>query len=100
MENIVMSRGIEETSAFDAKKLPIMRTLASVHECDVETLYSRIDASELDVHDILSEMVSRNEVEASPKPSSGGRRSEKFTLTLKGWGEYMRVLGSIYELPE
>lgn len=99
MENIVMSRGIEEASAFDAKKLPIMRTLASAHECDIETLYSRIDASELDVHDILSEMVFRNEVEASPN-ASGGRRSEKFTLTLKGWGEYLKVLGSIYELPE
>jgi hypothetical protein len=100
MENIVMSRGIEETSAFDAKKLPIMRTLASAHECDIETLNSRIDASELDVHDILSEMVSRNEVEASSNASSGSRRNEKFTLTLKGWGEYLKILGSIYELPE
>ena len=65
-----------------------------------ETLYSRVDASELDVHDILREMVSKNEVEASPRQPSGGRRNERFTLTLKGWGEYMNVLGSIYELPE
>lgn len=100
MEKLVMSGGIEEPSVFDAKKFPIMRTLARFHECDVETLYSKVDASELDVHDILREMVSRDEVEASPKPGSGGRRNERFALTLKGWGEYMKVLGSIYELPE
>ncbi|HVB95487.1 MAG TPA: hypothetical protein VND41_02655 [Nitrososphaerales archaeon] len=90
----------EESDGSDAKKFPIMRALARFHECDVETLYSRVDASEVDVHDILREMVSRNEVETSSKHSSGGRRSERFALTLKGWGEYMNVLGSIYELPE
>ena len=95
-----MRRETEEPGVLDAKKFPIMRTLARLHECDVETLYSRIDASELDVHDILREMVSKKEVEASPRPLSGGKRSERFTLTLKGWGEYMKVLGSIYELPE
>jgi len=100
MENVVMSREIEEAGVFDAKKFPIMRTLARFHECDAETLCSRVDASELDVHDILREMVSKNEVDASPKPSSGGRHNERFTLTLKGWGEYMKVLGSIYELTE
>jgi|GEM_PF-3846611 len=100
MENIVVSRGTEESGVFDARKFPIMRTLARLHECDVETLYSRIDASELDVQEILREMVSKKEVEASPRPLVGGKRSERFTLTLKGWGEYMRVLGSIYELSE
>jgi hypothetical protein len=99
MENIVIRREIEESGSL-AKKLPIMRTLARLHECDVETLYSRVDASELDVHDILTEMLSEKEVEASPMHSSGSARGEKFALTLKGWGEYMKVLGSIYELPE
>ena len=94
MEKAVVQNG--ESDGLDAKKVPIMRTLARYHGCDVETLYSRVDASELDVHDILREMVSRREVE----PSSGERHNERFTLTLKGWGEYMRVLGSIYELPE
>ena len=100
MENVVMRRGTEESGVSDAKKFPIMRTLARLHECDVETLYSRIDASELDVHDILSEMLSKNEVEASPRPASGGKPNERFALTMKGWGEYLKVLGSIYELPE
>ena len=100
MENVVMRRGTEESGVLDAKKFPIMRTLARLHECDVETLYSRIDASELDVHDILSEMLSKNEVEASPRLASGGKPNERFVLTMKGWGEYLKVLGSIYELPE
>ena len=100
MEKAVVRRRDEEPGVFDAKKLLVMRTLARFHEVDVETLCSRIDASELDVHDVLREMVSMEEVEASPRPLSGGRRSERFALTLKGWGEYMKVLGSIYELPE
>jgi len=95
-----MRRGTEETGITDAKKLPIMRTLAKSHGCDAETLYSRIDASELDVHELLSEMVIENEVEVSPRPALSGRRDERFALTLKGWGEYLKVLGSIYELPE
>jgi hypothetical protein len=94
MENAMMSSPWEER--VDARKVPIMKTLARFHECDVETLYGRVDASELDVHDILREMISRNEVEAS----QGGVRNERFTLTLKGWDEYMKVLGSIYELSE
>ena len=96
MEKAVMRRQAEEADVLDARKFPIMRTLARLHECDVETLYSRVDASELDVHDILRDMVSKKEVEAS----SGTNRSQKFALTLKGWGEYMKVLGSIYELQE
>jgi DNA-binding MarR family transcriptional regulator len=100
MENLVMSGGVEESETFDAKKLPIMRTLARLHECDVEALHGAIDASELDVHDVLREMVSKDEVEASPRPLSGGRRGERFALTPKGWAEYMKVLGTIYELPE
>ncbi len=73
-----------------------MRTLARFHECDVDTLQNRVDANELDLHEILQEMVAKNEVEAMP---TAGRR-EVFALTLKGWGEYLRVLGSIYELTE
>jgi len=99
MENVVMSRPREEEDGIDARKFLIMRALARFHECDVDTLFSRVDASELDVHDILKEMVSKNEVE-SPAQTPGGARSETFTLTLKGWAEYMKVLGSIYELPE
>jgi len=95
-----MSRPTDDAEGLDAVKVPIMRTLARFHECDVETLFSRVDASELDVHDILDEMVSKNEVEAAARQPSGDRRKERFTLTLKGWGEYMRVLGSLYELPE
>jgi hypothetical protein len=100
MENVVIRRGTEESGGFDARKFPIMRTLARLHECDVETLYSSIDASEPDVHEILREMVAKKEVEASPRPISGGNRGERFNLTLKGWGEYLKVLGSVYELTE
>ena len=100
MENAVMSKRNEESDGLEAKRLPIMRTLARLHECDAEALYSRVDASELDVHDILRDMVSKNEVEASAGQSVGGRLQERFALTLKGWGEYLNVLGSIYELPE
>jgi len=99
MENLVMRREVEEPGS-SAKKLPVMRTLARLHQCDVETLYSSVDASELDVHDILSEMLYEKEVEASPEQATGGAASERFSLTLKGWGEYLKVLGSIYELPE
>ena len=102
MENIVLSssRQIEESSTFDPRKFPVMRTLARFHGCDLETLYGEVEASEFEVHEILREMILDNEVEASTKPSAGGRLNEKFTLTLKGWGEYMKVLGSIYELAE
>jgi DNA-binding MarR family transcriptional regulator len=98
MEKAVMRN--EEPDGLDAKKFPIMRALARFPECDAETLYSKIDASEVDVHDILREMVSRDEVEASSRHPSGGSRGERFALTLKGRGEYLKVLGSIYELPE
>jgi len=100
MENAVMDRQNEESEGIDAKKFPIMRTLARFHECDAETLYSRVEASQVDVHDILREMVSKKEVEALSRLAPGERRNERFTLTLKGWGEYMKVLGSIYELSE
>jgi hypothetical protein len=98
MENLVLTMR-DESQFIDARKLPIMRTLARLHECDVETLVSKVEASELDVHDILSEMVSKNEVEASGE-GKVSKRDERFTLTLKGWGEYLKVLSSIYELPE
>jgi hypothetical protein len=101
MENIVLSsRETEESGVFDVRKFPVMRTLARFHGCDLETLYGEVDASEFEVHDILREMVVMSEVEASPNASAGGRLDEKFTLTLKGWEEYMKVLGSIYELSE
>lgn len=98
MENIVMSRPREE-DGLDARKFPIMRALARFHECDAEALFSKVDASELEVHDLLKEMVSKKEVESSIQTSEGARR-ERFTLTLKGWATYMKILGSIYELPE
>jgi DNA-binding MarR family transcriptional regulator len=100
MEKAVMRRRNEGSDVEDAKKLLIMRTLAEFHGCDAETLCSRIDASELDVHDVLREMVSTKEVEVSPRPLTVGKRSERFALTLKGRAEYMKVLASIYELPE
>lgn len=95
MEKVVVSRQRNETDSLDAKRLPVMRTLAKVHECDEETLYSLIDASELDVHDILRELVSTRDVETTP-----GSSDERFSLSLKGWAEYLNILGSIYELPE
>jgi hypothetical protein len=102
MENAVMSssREIEEQSIFDAEKFSVMRTLARFHGCVLDTLYGEVDSSEFEIHEILREMIAKNEAEASPEPSVGGRFNEKFTLTLKGWEEYMKVLGSIYQLPE
>lgn len=94
MEKAVVRSG-KGKAGFDDRKVPIMRTLAKFHECDTETILSRVDASELDVHDILREMVSKREVE-----SSKVKGKQRFALTLDGWSEYMRVLGSIYELPE
>lgn len=96
MENAVVSRQPNEAETPDARKFPIMRTLATLHECDVETLFSSVDTRELDIHDLLDEMVSKREVEAS----GVGSRRERFALTLKGWAEYMNLLGSIYEFPE
>lgn len=95
MENAVVSGRRDEEGALDARKLPIMRALARLHECDLDALCGTVDASELDVHDILTMMVSESEVEASTESRRG-----RFALTLKGWGEYMRVLGSVYELTE
>jgi hypothetical protein len=98
MENIVLGRRNEETGEHEAWRLPIMRTLARLHECDVETLFSNLDASEPELHGVLREMVSRDEV--APTRDSSGGREERFTLTAKGWGEYLRALSSIYELSE
>jgi hypothetical protein len=100
MENIVLSSREIEEEAFDAKKLPVMRALARFHGCDLDALYGEVDASQFEIHEILREMIANNEVEASNKPSAEGRLNEKFSLTSKGWGEYMKVLGSIYELSE
>ncbi len=100
MENIVVSRQREETGSLGAEKFLVMRTLARLHECDEETIVRKIDATQHQVHEILRDMVSKNEVEASPAQRSRGVRKATFTLTLNGWGEYMQALGSIYELPE
>jgi len=89
----------EDSEDVDSRKIPIMRTLARLHDCDVRTLYSSVEGSELDIHEILVDMVSKKEVEATLMKKSG-RRDERFSLTLKGWGEYLRALGSLYELPE
>lgn len=96
MQNVFMSAGTESGAGFDARKFPVMKRLAKLHGCTAEVLCSGIDASEPDVNEVLGEMLSNAEVEAS---SSAGAR-ETYTLTRKGWREYMDVLGSIYELPE
>jgi hypothetical protein len=100
MENVVLTGPREESNELDTQKFLVMRALARLHDCEEETLFSTVDASESDVHEILIELISEKEVDASPSLPSKGRNNETFTLTLKGWGEYMETLGSIYELPE
>ena len=95
-----MSRPREESIGVGAKKFLVMRTLARLHECDGEALLRNIDSTDLEIHDLLREMISNDEVEASPSQESSGKRKVTFALTLNGWGEYMRALGSVYELPE
>ena len=95
-----MSRPREELIGSDAKKFLIMRTLARFHECDEETLLRSIDSTELEIHDILKDMISKNEVEASPPQKSRGKGKATFALTLNGWGGYTTAISSIYELPE
>lgn len=73
-----------------------MRSLARLHECNAEMLLDTVEANELDLNEVLQEMVSIEEVNASP-----GREGErKFSLTLKGWSEYLKAISSLYELPE
>jgi hypothetical protein len=100
MENVVMSRPREEPIGLSAKKFLVMRTLARLHECDEEELLRSIESTELEIHDVLMDMISKDEVEASPARMSSGKRRTTFALTLNGWGEYMNALGSVYELPE
>jgi hypothetical protein len=102
MENLVLSSRQNEktTEGVDARMFPIMRTLAKFHECDVETLSARIEANELDIYDTLREMFSRGEVESLAKRPSERGYGERFALTTKGWGEYLKALGSIYELSD
>jgi len=90
----MLSRPRDESAGSESRKFPVMRALARLHECDAGTLCGSVDASELDVHDVVAEMVNEGEVE-----STHGRE-KKYTLTLKGWAEYLKVLSSIYELPE
>ncbi len=100
MENISVSRRTGEVGNLGAEKFLVMRTLARLHECDQEAILRNIDATEHEVHEILRDMVSRNEVEANPAQRARGARRTAFSLTLNGWAEYMQALGSIYELPE
>jgi hypothetical protein len=100
MENVIISRPREESIGVGAKKFLVMRTLARLHECDREALLRNIDSTDLEIHDVLREMISNDEVEQSPSQESGGKRKATFALTLNGWGEYMTALGSVYELPE
>ena len=95
-----MSRPREESIGVGAKKFLVMRTLARLHECDREALLRNMDSTDLEIHDVLREMISNDEVEASPSQESGGKLKATFALTLNGWGEYIAALGSVYELPE
>ncbi|MDG6915009.1 MAG: hypothetical protein JRM86_05195 [Nitrososphaerota archaeon] len=92
MESTYVER--DSASGADAR-FHVMRALAKLHECTAETLRGGVDASELDVDEVIGRMVSSGEVEASSGPEGG----ETFALTAKGWLEYMKVLGSLYELP-
>ena len=94
MENAILRRPRDESAGSESRKFPVMRVLARLHECDAGTLYDSVDASELDVHEVVEEMVTEGEVEATPG------RDKRYNLTLKGWAEYLKVLSSIYELPE
>ncbi|SRR6266550_1927605 len=100
MENVIVTRPREEQLGQDSKRFLVMRTLARLHECDEEEVLGSIDSTELEIHDILRDMVSKDEVEASPAQMSRGKGKTTFALTLNGWGEYMHALGSVYELPE
>ena len=100
MENIVVSRRKEQEIGTEAKRFLVMRTLARLHECDEEALLLSIDSTEAEIHQIMRDMVSKDEVEASPPRIFNGKRRTTFALTLNGWGEYLNALGSVYELPE
>lgn len=96
METVAMGRTRAGSRSLDARKVPVMRTLARHHECDVGFLYDGIEVNESDLHETLREMISENEVEASHGPD----RRKVYSLTSKGWDEYLGVLSSIYELTE
>ncbi len=100
MENLVLSRPKEESNGREAHRFLVMRALARLHECDEEALIDSIDATDLSIRGVLREMVSKDEVEVSPARPSMGKREATFALTLNGWREYMKALGSMYELPE
>jgi hypothetical protein len=100
MENVVVSRTREEPFGLSATKFLVMRTMARLHECDEEELLRSIDSTELEIHDVLRGMISKDEAEASQARMSKGKRRTTFALTLNGWSEYMNALGTVYELPE
>jgi hypothetical protein len=95
MENMVVRR-LSDENASDMRRFPVMRTLAKLGGCDIPTICGTVDVSELDVSEILWDMVGRDEVARA----RGACSEERFTLTAKGWVEYIDVLGSLYELPE
>jgi hypothetical protein len=100
MENVAMSRPGDAPIGLSGKKFLVMRTLARLHECDEEELLRSIESTELEIHDVLRDMISKDEVEASPARVAKGKRRTTFALTLNGWVEYMNALGAVYELPE
>jgi len=100
MEKTVLESPVEEPAGFGRQKFLVMRTLARLHECSEDALVESIDLSRPEVRDILRRMVSRNEADATPASVTTGKRKATFSLTLGGWREYMKSLGSIYELPE
>ena len=91
---------LDESEEFSGTKFHVMRTLARLHECDEETLLDCVDASELQVKEILEEMMAKKEVDVKLGEGSRTRSHRSFALTLNGWGEYLNVLGSMYEFPE
>ena len=64
MENVIVSRPREEHLGEDSKKFLVMRTLARLHECDEEEILRGIDSTEFEIHGILRDMISKDEVEA------------------------------------
>ena len=100
MENAEMSRPKEAQTGLNGQKFLVMRTLARLHECDEDDLLRSIDSTKLEIHDLLREMVSNDEVKDSPAKVSEGKRRTTFGLTLNGWWWYTNALGSVYELPD
>lgn len=91
MENIVVSRQREELGNLNGEKFLVMRALARLHESDEDALQQDVDATAQQIHDILRDMVSKEEVEVTPAQRAKGIRSTRFTLSLNGWAEYLQA---------